>query len=67
MKLANITFTKNENNYDHNFCKVFIVLMIIVFINFTGITVYLVYQNWYFIKNNIFCVKFNTRKNREIW
>ena len=41
-KLANITFTKNEN-YEHNSCKVYIVLMIIVFIIFTGITVYLVY------------------------
>ena len=63
MKLANITFTKNENNYEHNSCKVFIVLMII----FTGITVYLVYYNWYLIKNNIFCIKFNTHKNTEIW
>ena len=45
IKLANITFTKNENNYEHNSCKVYIVLMIIVFIIFTGITVFLVYYN----------------------
>ena len=62
MKLANITFTKNENNYEHNSCKVYIVFMIIVFIIFTWITVYLVYYNWYLIKNNIFCIKCNTRK-----
>ena len=37
------------------------------FYNFTGITVYLVYYNWYLIKNNIFCIKFNTHKNTEIW
>ena len=50
-KLANITFTKNENNYEHNSCIVYIVLMIVVFTIFTGITVYLVYYNWYLIKN----------------
>ena len=31
MKLVNITFTKNENNYEHNSCIVYIVLMIVVF------------------------------------
>ena len=66
MKLANITFTENENNYEHNSCKVYIVLMIVAFTIFTGITVYLVYYNWYLIKN-IFCIKFNTHKNTEIW
>ena len=41
--------------------------MITAFTIFTGITVYLVYYNWYLIKNSIFCIKFNTRKNTEIW
>ena len=33
--------------------------------NFVGITVYLVYYNWYLVKNNIFCIKFNTRKKKK--
>ena len=41
MKLANITFTENKNNYECSSCIVYIVLMSI----FTGITVYLVYYN----------------------
>ena len=48
VKLANITLTKlhsfeNENNYGS--CKVYIVLMIVVFTIFTGITIYFVYYN----------------------
>ena len=42
-KLANITFTENENNYECGSCIVYIVLMTVVFTIFTGITVYLVY------------------------
>ena len=67
VKLANITLTKNENNYKYNSCKVYIVFMIVVFTIFTGITIYFVYYNWYLIKNNISCIKFNTRKETEIW
>ena len=64
MKLVNITFTENENNYEHNFCKVYIALMIIAFTTFTGITVYLICYNWSLINNNnVSCIKFNNRKN----
>ena len=49
-KLANITFTENENNYEHNSCMVYIVLMIAFIVISTGITVYLVYYNWSLIK-----------------
>ena len=42
IKLANITFTENENNYEHISCKVYIVLTIVVFIIFTGITAYFI-------------------------
>ena len=67
-KAVNITVgNENENNYECASWLVYIVLMIISFIISTGITVYLVYYNWYLIKNNIFCIKFNTRKNTEIW
>ena len=64
-KLANITFTENENNYEHNSCKVYIILMIVVFTTFAGITVYLVYYNWSLINNNIYCIKFNNRKKNK--
>ena len=60
MKLANITFTENENNYEHNSYMVYIVLMIVVIVISTGITVYLVYYNWSLIKNN-------THKETLIW
>ena len=73
-KLVNITFTENENNYGCGSCIVYIVLMTIAFVIFTGITfynsllfkiftVYLVYYNWYLI-NNIICIKFNNRKKK---
>ena len=39
-KLANITFTENENNYEHNSCIVYIMLMTVTFTISTGITVY---------------------------
>ena len=64
-KLANITIFKN-GSCKHSSCIVYIVLMIVVFIIFTGITVYLVYYNWCLIKNNVSCIKFNTHKETEI-
>ena len=66
VKLANITIFKNENNYKYNSCIVYIVLMIVVFTIFTGITVYLVYYNWFLIKNNVSYIKFNTHKETKI-
>ena len=66
MKLAKITFTENKNNYECGSCIVYIVLMIIAFTIFTGITVYLVYCNWSLINNNIYCIKFNNRKKIKI-
>ena len=66
IKLTNVT--KNENSYYKcSSCKVHIVIMIVVFIIFTGITIYFIYYNWSFIKNNAFCIKFNTHKETEIW
>ena len=38
-KLVNITFNENENNYGHNSCRVYIVLMIVVLTIFTIIIV----------------------------
>ena len=67
VKLANITFTENENNYECGSCMVYIVLMIVVIVISTGITVYLVYYNWSLIKNNVSYIKFNTHKETEIW
>ena len=40
--------------------------MIVVFIIFTGITLYLVHYNWSLIKNNVSYIKFNTHKETNI-
>ena len=54
VKLANITLTENENiYYECSSCKVYIVFLIVVFIIFTGISIYFVYYNWSLIKNNV--------------
>ena len=65
VKLAKITpkelhSAKNENENKYSPYKVYIVLMIVVFITFIGITIYFVYYNWFLIKNNVSCIKFNT-------
>ena len=64
VKLAKITFAKNENKYSS--CTVYNVLMIVVFTIFTRITLYFVYYSWSLIKN-VSCIKFNTHKERKIW
>ena len=69
---ANITIFENENeskysSCERSSCKVYIVLMIVVFTVFTEITIYFVYYNWSLIKNNVFCIKFNTLKETKIW
>ena len=71
VKLAKITLTENENenkysSCERSSCKVYIVLIIVVFTIFTGITIYFVYYKWSLIKN-VFCIKFNTHKETEIW
>ena len=60
-KIVNIT-VKNENSS----CKVYIVLMTVVFTIFTGITIYFVYYNWSLIKNKVSCIKSNTHKKTII-
>ena len=72
VKLAEITTMelhcfKNENNYKCSSCKVYVVLMIVFFTIFTGITISFIYYNWSLIKNNVSCIKFNTRKETKIW
>ena len=68
VKIANTTFAENENSYYKcSSCKVYIVFMIVVFTIFTGITIDFVYYNWSLIKNNVFCIKFNARKETKIW
>ena len=57
IKLAEITPFENKNNS----CRVYIVLVIVVFTIFIGITVY---YNWPLI-NNIYCIKFNNRKKKK--
>ena len=67
VKPAIITLAENENSYKCSSCTVYIVLMIVVFTIFTGITTYFVYYNWSLIKNNVSCIKFGTHKETKIW
>ena len=66
MKLAKITLEKeNENKYSS--CTMYIVLIIVFFKSFTGISIYFVYCNWSLIKYNVYCIKFSTHKETKIW
>ena len=72
VKLAKITpielhSAENENENKYSSCKVYIVLMIVTFTIFTGITISFGYYNWSLIKNNVSCTKFNTHKEATIW
>ena len=60
-------YFENENENKYGSCKVYIVLMIVGFTIFTGITIYFIYCNCSFIKNNVSCIKFNTHKEIKIW
>ena len=67
VKLAKITLAKNKNENKYSSCTVYIVLMIVVFTIFTGITIYFVYYNWSLIKNNVSCIKLSPHKEIKIW
>ena len=67
VKLAKVTLAENENNYKCSSCTVYIVLMIVVYTIFTGITTCFVYYNWSLVKNNVFCIKFSIPKEPKIW
>ena len=67
LKLAKTTIFENENDNKYGSCKVYIVLMIVVFTIFAGINIYFVYYNWSLIKNNVSYIKFNTHKETKIW
>ena len=62
VKLAKIALAENKNNYKCSSSTVYIVLMIVLFTIFTGITIYFVYYNWSLIKNNVSCIKFGAHK-----
>ena len=67
VKIAEIAIFENENENKYGSCKVYIVLVIVVFTTFNGITIYFVYYNWSLIKNNVSCIKFGTHKETKIW
>ena len=67
VKLAKITFGENEDENKYTSCRVYIVLMIVVFTIFTRITIYFIYYNWSLIKNNVSCIKVTTHKETKIW
>ena len=53
VKLAKIILPENENSCKCNPCTVYIVLMVVFFINCTGISTYFVCYNWPLVKNNV--------------
>ena len=65
VKLAKITLSKLENENKYSSSAVYIVLMIVIFAIFTGITIYFVFYNWSLIKNNVSCIKFGTHKETK--
>ena len=67
VKLANITVENENSCYKCSSCKVCIVFMIVVFTIFIEVTIYFVYYHWSLIKNDVSCIKFNTRKETKIW
>ena len=62
VKLAKITLENENSYYKYSSCTVYIVLIIVFFTIFTGITIYFIYYNWSLIQNNVSCIKFSTRK-----
>ena len=67
LKLAEMTIPKSKNNYEYSSCKVYMVIIIVVFTIFTEITIYFINYNWSLIKNNVSCIKFNTHKETKTW
>ena len=67
VKLAEITLAENESENKYCSCTVHIVLVIVIFTIFTGITIDFVYCNWSLIKNNVSCTKFGIHKETKIW
>ena len=67
VKLAKITLAENESENKYSSCTVYIVLMIVAFTIFIGITTYFVYCNWSLIRNNVSCIKFGICKETNIW
>ena len=65
-KLVNITIRENEISH-YNSCKVYIILMIVAIVIFTGVTIYFVYYNWLLIENKVFCIKSKTHKETLIY
>ena len=58
VKLANITFTKNENSYYKcSSCKVYIVLIIVICTIFTGVTIGLWLKIIMFLALNLILAK----------
>ena len=57
---------ENENENKYSSYRFYIVLMIVFFTTFIGITIYFVNYNWSLIKNNVSCIKFNTHRDTKI-
>ena len=66
MKLVKVTLSENKGEKTYSSCTLYIVLMIVVFTIFSGITTYYAYYNWSLIKNNVSCINFGTHKKAKI-
>ena len=67
VKLARITYAKNESENKYSSCTVYLVFMVVFFTIFTGITIYFICYNQSLIKNNVSRMKFGFRKETKIW
>ena len=66
VKLAKITLAENESENKYCSCTVYIVLVIVFFTIFTGITIYFVYYNWSYNKIDIYYISYVTIKKMII-
>ena len=46
VKIAKITLAENENKCKCSYCTLYIVLIIVVFTIYAGISIYFAYYNW---------------------
>ena len=67
VKLATITLAENQNSCKSSSCIVYVALMVVFFVIYTGIRSYFVYYNWSLIKGNVLPIKFDTHTQATIY
>ena len=66
MKLAKITLSKDKNKHKCSSCKLYIVLLSILFTINVGTATYFVYSHWY-LNKDVTRVKFDARTQITIY